>query len=75
MPTDVFNGRATPERYQIWFRLLQEANGNMLRIWGGGQYEPKSFSLENLFLTLIIPSLGNQNWRNTLETYWAFRKL
>ncbi|MEJ2556078.1 MAG: glycoside hydrolase family 2 protein [Anaerolineae bacterium] len=43
VPMDVFNGRASPERYEVWFRLLKEIHGNMLRIWGGGQYEPDSY--------------------------------
>ncbi|MCC7208810.1 MAG: glycoside hydrolase family 2 protein [Anaerolineae bacterium] len=43
VPMDVFNGRASPERYAVWLDLLREAHGNLLRIWGGGQYEPTSF--------------------------------
>ncbi|MEQ8675340.1 MAG: glycoside hydrolase family 2 protein [Aggregatilineales bacterium] len=43
VPTDLFNGRVEEEDYREWLLLLKEAHGNMLRIWGGGQYEPESF--------------------------------
>jgi beta-mannosidase len=43
VPTDLFNGRAKASDYEAWLSLLKEANGNMLRVWGGGQYEPDAF--------------------------------
>jgi beta-mannosidase len=43
IPADLLNGRITPGRYEELFRLLVEAHGNMLRVWGGGQYEPDAF--------------------------------
>lgn len=43
IPADLMNGRVTPERYERLLQLLVEANGNMLRVWGGGQYEKDAF--------------------------------
>lgn len=43
IPPDLMNGRVTRERYETLLRLLVEANGNMLRVWGGGQYEKDVF--------------------------------
>ncbi len=43
IPVDAFPARQTEERYR---RLLQDAraaNMNMIRVWGGGQYEPEIF--------------------------------
>ncbi|HKK49727.1 MAG TPA: glycoside hydrolase family 2 protein, partial [Alkalispirochaeta sp.] len=43
IPVDAFPARHTDERYR---RLLQDARGahmNMIRVWGGGQYEPEVF--------------------------------
>ncbi len=40
---DLLNGRITPARYEELLRLLVDAHGNMLRVWGGGQYEPEAF--------------------------------
>ncbi|MBN9388700.1 MAG: glycoside hydrolase family 2 protein [Chloroflexi bacterium] len=40
---DLLNGRITPDRYEELLRLLVDAHGNMLRVWGGGQYEPDAF--------------------------------
>lgn len=33
----------TPERYRDWLQLLVDGNQNMIRIWGGGIYEPNEF--------------------------------
>lgn len=33
----------TPERYRAWLQLLVDGNQNMIRIWGGGIYEPDVF--------------------------------
>jgi beta-mannosidase len=33
----------TEERYRSWLRLLVDGNQNMIRVWGGGIYEPDVF--------------------------------
>ena len=33
----------TPQRYRDWLQLLVDGNQNMIRIWGGGIYEPDCF--------------------------------
>lgn len=43
VPADILNTRTTSERYRRLLSLLVRANGNMVRVWGGGQYEPDSF--------------------------------
>ncbi len=43
IPADLLNGRVGRTRYNELLSLLVEANGNMLRVWGGGQYEPDDF--------------------------------
>ncbi len=43
IPADSLNGRVDAPRYEEHLRLLVEANGNMLRVWGGGQYERDDF--------------------------------
>ncbi|MCL5995418.1 MAG: glycoside hydrolase family 2 protein, partial [Chloroflexi bacterium] len=43
IPADLLNGRVNRARYAELLRLLVEANGNMLRVWGGGQYEQDDF--------------------------------
>ncbi|HEX2914510.1 MAG TPA: glycoside hydrolase family 2 protein [Chloroflexia bacterium] len=43
IPADSLNGRVDRERYAELLKLLVEANGNMLRVWGGGQYERDDF--------------------------------
>jgi hypothetical protein len=43
IPADSFVGALTPERYQKLLTMAQDANMNMLRIWGGGIYEHDAF--------------------------------
>ncbi len=43
IPADLLNGRIDRNRYEELLRLLVDAHGNMLRVWGGGQYEPDAF--------------------------------
>jgi beta-mannosidase len=43
IPADSLNGRVDRERYEALMRPFVEANGNMLRVWGGGQYEKDDF--------------------------------
>lgn len=45
IPADALPGRATPERVRDLLTSAVEANMNMLRVWGGGQYEPDWFYL------------------------------
>ena len=35
--------RLTAEKYRQWLQLLVDGNQNMVRIWGGGIYEPDVF--------------------------------
>ena len=43
IPADSLNGRVDRHRFVALMRPLVEANGNMLRVWGGGQYEKEDF--------------------------------
>ncbi|KDQ51573.1 glycoside hydrolase family 2 protein [Jaapia argillacea MUCL 33604] len=43
VPADSFLTTITSERYRAWLTLLKEGNQNMVRIWGGGVYEPDVF--------------------------------
>lgn len=40
IPADSYLTNITPERYRAWVDLLVAGNQNMLRVWGGGVYEP-----------------------------------
>jgi beta-mannosidase len=42
-PLEIWPGAARREQYEFYLRRAQEANFNMLRIWGGGIYEPEVF--------------------------------
>ncbi|RKF20335.1 glycoside hydrolase family 2 protein [Alginatibacterium sediminis] len=43
IPADVFPSRIEPELYETLIRDTAAANMNMLRVWGGGIYEPDLF--------------------------------
>lgn len=43
IPADNLLTRITPECYRNWLTLLRDGNQNMVRVWGGGIYEPDVF--------------------------------
>ncbi|KZT69494.1 glycoside hydrolase family 2 protein [Daedalea quercina L-15889] len=43
IPAHSFLTELTPERYRAWLTLLRDGNQNMVRLWGGGVYEPDVF--------------------------------
>jgi beta-mannosidase len=43
IPADALSGRITPEATRDLLQSAVDANMNMLRIWGGGRYEPTWF--------------------------------
>lgn len=43
VPADSIYARVTPEKHATLVRRAREANFNMLRVWGGGLYEPRAF--------------------------------
>ncbi|KAL1661316.1 glycoside hydrolase family 2 protein [Schizophyllum commune] len=43
IPADNFLTTLTPDRYRAWLTLLRDGNQNMVRLWGGGVYEPDCF--------------------------------
>ncbi|KAJ7166082.1 glycoside hydrolase [Mycena filopes] len=43
VPADNFLTSISPERYRAWLTLLRDGNQNMVRLWGGGVYEPDVF--------------------------------
>ena len=43
IPCDAYEGRQTPERYRNLLESAAAANMNMIRVWGGGQYEKDCF--------------------------------
>jgi beta-mannosidase len=43
IPADALYARVSPDRYERLVREARAANFNMLRIWGGGLYEPDVF--------------------------------
>lgn len=43
IPADSIYARVTQEKYDALVRDAREANFSMLRIWGGGRYEPDCF--------------------------------
>ncbi|KAF9782269.1 beta-mannosidase [Thelephora terrestris] len=43
IPADSFLTRLTYDKYVEWLQLLVAGNQNMVRVWGGGIYEPDIF--------------------------------
>ncbi len=43
IPADALAGRITPEKTRGLLQSAVDANMNMIRVWGGGRYEPDSF--------------------------------
>jgi beta-mannosidase len=43
IPADYFTPRLTPSKYRDWISLAKSANQSVLRVWGGGIYEPDIF--------------------------------
>ncbi len=43
IPADAFIDRCAPERYRHWLTSMVQAHMNMVRVWGGGQYELDAF--------------------------------
>ncbi len=43
IPCDAFDSRQTPSRYRDLLESAAAANMNMIRLWGGGQYEKDCF--------------------------------
>ena len=43
IPADNFLPRISPQRYRDWVKLVVEGNQVMIRVWGGGIFEDKSF--------------------------------
>ena len=43
IPCDAFESRQTPARYENLLQSVVDANMNMVRVWGGGQYERDLF--------------------------------
>lgn len=62
IPADNFLTTLTAERYRAWLVLLRDGNQNMVRVWGGGIYEPDCFydicdgSLGSVFLVFLLIS-------------------
>ncbi|KAJ7740535.1 glycoside hydrolase superfamily [Mycena metata] len=43
VPADNLLTTISPERYRAWLTILRDGNQNMVRLWGGGVYEPDVF--------------------------------
>ena len=43
IPADALSGRITPEKTRDLLQSAVDANMNMIRVWGGGRYEPDWF--------------------------------
>lgn len=43
IPADALHGRITPDKTRALLQSAADAHLNMIRVWGGGRYEPDSF--------------------------------
>ena len=43
VPADPLPSRISPEKYQRLINLARDAHMNLIRVWGGGIYEPEAF--------------------------------
>ena len=43
VPADNLTPRLTRQKYYDWISLAKKGNLNMIRVWGGGIYEPEEF--------------------------------
>ncbi len=43
IPADALHGRITPEKTRALLQSAKDAHMNMIRVWGGGRYEPDWF--------------------------------
>ncbi|EVU17794.1 glycosyl hydrolases family 2, TIM barrel domain protein, partial [Vibrio parahaemolyticus V-223/04] len=43
IPVDAMPGRECERRYRDLLQSAVDANMNMIRVWGGGQYESETF--------------------------------
>ena len=57
IPCDAYETRQTPERYRDILSSCKDANMNMIRLWGGGQFEHEPFYR-------ICDSLGLMIWHD-----------
>lgn len=57
IPCDAYESRQTPERYRDILSSCRDANMNMVRLWGGGQFEHEPFYR-------ICDSLGLMVWHD-----------
>ena len=48
IPLDALPGRQTADRYRQLLQAMVQANMNMVRVWGGGQYE------REIFMTFVM---------------------
>lgn len=67
IPADNILTNITNEKYRSWLTLLRDGNQNMVRVWGGGVYEPDVFYdiCDGLFHFCIVQNSGQVHDRLT----------